>query len=574
LGNNSPNRLINEKSPYLLQHAHNPIDWYPWGSEAFHRAGAEDKPILLSIGYSACHWCHEMANQSFSDPKTAETVNKYFIPVKVDREERPDIDTVYMNVCRVLTGQGGWPLNLLLTPSKKPFFAGTYYPKDDMGQYVGFKTILNNAAQAWSSNRQSVVESASKITELINQGLTPVPGEIDEDITDRCADILIKSFDKEYGGFGEAPKFPTPQIIMFLLQYSKNHGNSLSGEVALKTLQKIYEGGLHDHIGGGYFRYCTDEKWMIPHFEKMLYDNALLAISFFEAGEFYRQKATEILSFLQSEMRDPEGVFYSAVSAVSSEGEGVFYLWNQKEISDALGKDSEKFIKHFNIDKKGYFKGKCLPRLTGEPYKNHESDLQKLYIKRLLRPAPDIDKKILSGQNALAAIAFVRAYRSEDAEDYLSIAKKCVDYVDTNMRDAGGRLLASFVDGEGSIPAFADDYTYLLWAFLELYEAGQTQYLESAKNTWLDITKYFLSENGGLYFYASDSEQLIARPMEGYDLSMPSANSVALLCLKKLYNITKDEGYKKDYDNILKTFGGEVNTEPTGFCFMLYALES
>jgi len=561
------NRLSDSKSPYLLQHAGNPVDWYPWGAEAFEKAEAEDKPVLLSIGYSACHWCHAMAEESFSDPETAEIINRHFIPVKVDREERPDVDAVYMNVCHAMTGDGGWPLHLLLTPGRKPFFAGTYYPREDKNGHMGFKTLLKSAANAWSERRQAVVDTAGKITDVLNREEEGMYTEtISPDAADAAAAELFECFDKVFGGFGNAPKFPMPQIPIFLLTYGRKYANAESRMIAEKTLQKIHDGGLCDHVGGGYFRYATDKEWRVPHYEKMLYDNALLSIAFLEAGGNFVSYAEDTLAFMERVLKSDAGGFYSAVSAESAEGEGAYYLWDAAEVRAVLGKDYKDFCRTFHITERS------LPRVERESTADYQKQLAALLRKRQSRPAPDIDRKILTGWNALAAVAFAQAGQATQNESYTETAEGILSFIDSALRTADGRLLARYYGGEAGIYAFAEDYAYLLWAQLTLWETtGDAAYLTHAKETWGDIVRLFWTERGGAVFSARDAEKMIVRLMEGDDSATPGTNAVLAMCLYKLFTATGDVQYKTDMEKIFYAFGGQVNSHPTAFCFMLYA---
>ncbi len=561
------NRLSGSKSPYLLQHAENPVDWYPWGAEAFEKAEAEDKPILLSIGYSACHWCHAMARESFSDPETAALINRHFIPVKVDREERPDVDAVYMNVCHAMTGEGGWPLHLLLTPGKKPFFAGTYYPKKDKNGHIGFQTLLKSAADAWQEHRQAVVDTAGKIADVLGREEEGMYTEtIAADAAEEAAEELSQSFDKEWGGFGDAPKFPMPQIPLFLLTYGRKYAHAESRMMAEKTLQKIHDGGLCDHVGGGYFRYATDSAWKIPHYEKMLYDNALLAIAFLEAGGSFLPYAEDILIFLKREMGSETGGFYSAVSAESAEGEGAYYFWDTAEVRALLGKDAKDFCRTFHITEHS------LPYVERESAADYRRQLDALLKRRQSRPAPDIDRKILTGWNALAAVAFARAGQALQKEEYTRVAEDILHFIDSALRQSDGRLLSRYFDGEAGIYAFSEDYAYLLWAQLTLWETtGRADFLTHAQETWGDIVRLFWTREGGAVFSAHDAEKMIVRLMEGDDGATPGTNAVLAMCLYKLFEATGDTQYLADREKIFFAFGGQVNTHPTAFCFMLYA---
>lgn len=561
------NRLENAKSPYLLEHAAQPIDWYPWSAEAFERAREEDKPVLLSIGYSACHWCHTMAAESFSDPETAKLINQRFIPVKVDREERPDIDSVYMEVCQTLTNSGGWPLHLLLTPSKKPFFAGTYYPKEDREGMIGFRTLLKNAADAWSERRQELVDTAGKITDILNREKDGMYKEgIAADAAARAKEALSQNFDKENGGFYGAPKFPMPQIPFFLMEYGRKCGSVDSRRMAEKTLQKMYDGGLFDHVGGGFFRYAVDDAWHRPHFEKMLTDNAFLALALLEAGEQYVPYAEKTLAFLKRDMQSTNGAFYSAVSATTAEGEGAYYLWDAREVRNILGKEAKAFCKTFHI-----MEG-SLPYIEREDASAYKEELSALLQTRQKRPMPSVDKKILTAPNALTATAFARAGQVQNNAEYIETAKTILHFINTTMRDKDGRLLCRYFEGDADIRAFSEDYAYLMWAQLALYEAtGEKSYLQSARESWADVINLFWDERGGAYFCARDAEEMIARLMEGHDGALPSANAVFALCLVKLFKATGDVNYQKDMQKIFDAFGGQINQTPDAFCFMLYA---
>ncbi len=561
------NRLSDSKSPYLLQHATGPVDWYPWGAEAFEKAEAEDKPVLLSIGYSACHWCHAMAEESFSDPATAELINRYFVPVKVDREERPDVDAVYMNVCRAMTGDGGWPLHLLLTPGRKPFFAGTYYPKEDRDGHMGFKTLLRSAAEAWSGRRQAVVDTAGKIADVLNREEEGMYTEtISGEAAETAAEELAAAFDTEYGGFGGAPKFPMPQIPMFLLTYGRKYANAESRMMAEKTLQKIHDGCLCDHVGGGYFRYATGRDWKHPHYEKMLYDNALLAIAFTEAGGRFTAYAAETLDFMESVLKSDSGGFYSAVSAESTDGEGAYYLWDAAEVRSVLGKEGREFCRTFHITEQS------LPYVEREGTAEYKPQLLALLRKRQSRPLPDIDRKILTGWNALAAVAFARVGQALGEEHYTNTAEEILHFIDGVLRSPDGRLLARSFGGEAGIYAFAEDYAYLLWAQLTLWETTQkAEYLTHAKETWGDVVRLFWDARGGAVFSARDAEKMIVRLMEGDDGATPPSNAILALCLYKLFVATGDVQYKTDMEKIFFAFGGQVNAQPSAFCSMLYA---
>lgn len=561
------NHLRFAKSPYLLLHKDNPVSWYMWGAEAFEKAEAEDKPIFLSIGYSACHWCHQMAREAFSDKETAHLINTYFVPIKVDREERPDIDEVYMRFCQGMTGFGGWPLNLFLTPRRKPFFAGTYYPIEDTEGGMGFKTLLRKAAESWGAERQAVVDTASKITDALGreeEGMYTEP--ISAAAPEKAREAFSASFDRLYGGFGTAPKFPMPQIPLFLLAYGKKQKDADAVKMAETTLEKMHNSGLCDHVGGGFFRYATDREWRIPHYEKMLYDNALLSIAYLEAGGRFIPYAEETLRFLCRTMKSEAGGFYSAVSAENEAGEGAFYLWDEAEVREVLGEAADDFIKTYHIS------ARTLPYVSAPPSMDFSSALAKLYKRRQNRPHPDIDKKILTGQNALLATAFLKAALVTGKTEYACKAEEILSFIERNLRRKDGRLLASFFEGAASVPAFSPDYAYLLWALLTLFEVTKNkEHLSAAMKTGEEIIRLFWKEEGGAYFIGRDAEPLILRPMRGDDGAMPPENAVLALCFRKLFSITGNEQYKTYGEKIFFAFGGLINQYPEAFASMLYA---
>jgi uncharacterized protein len=452
------NKLLQEKSPYLLQHAHNPVDWYPWGGEAFSRAVAEDKPIFLSIGYSTCHWCHVMERESFEDEEVAIILNKHFIAIKVDREERPDVDHIYMSVCQAMTGRGGWPLTILMTPDRKPFYAGTYFPKTSRGGYAGIIEVLEHVKDAWHNEKDTLVESSDKIMEHMNMEFgTDEHGEVNEEAIDDAVSRFSSNFDKVFGGFGSAPKFPTPHNLMFLLRHAKQSVNDNALDMVEKTLESMYRGGMYDHIGFGFSRYSTDRKWLVPHFEKMLYDNALLAFIYIEAyqatgKEQHRRVAEQIFEYVLRDMTSPEGGFYSAEDADSEGVEGKFYVWTPKEIIDVLGeRDGKEFCDMYDITVKGNFEEASIPNiienktsfeeLTKLPL---ESMRRKLFEHREKRIHPYKDDKILTAWNGLTIAALAYGARVLGNESYMSAAKKAVGFIQDKLIRADGRLMARY----------------------------------------------------------------------------------------------------------------------------------
>ncbi|PKM80715.1 MAG: thioredoxin domain-containing protein [Firmicutes bacterium HGW-Firmicutes-14] len=581
----TPNRLINEKSPYLLQHAHNPVDWYPWGDEAFAKANKEDKPVFLSIGYSTCHWCHVMERESFEDEEVAKVLNDDYVSIKVDREERPDIDAIYMSVCQAMTGHGGWPLTVLMTPDKKPFFAGTYFPKHSARGMPGLMDILEQVAQLWKTKKDELVQSGDKITEAVAHSMfAHKEGIVTEDTIHAAFRYYDDSFDPMYGGFGRAPKFPTPHNLMFLLRYWKMTGDKAAVEMVEKTLESMYRGGIYDHIGFGFARYSVDPKWLVPHFEKMLYDNSLLAFAYLEAYQatdkpFYSRVAEEIFTYVLRDMTSPEGAFYSAEDADSEGEEGRFYVWSPEEVSDVLGEQKgARFCRDYDITPGGNFEGKSIPNLieTGIAG-DYAEEKHLLFIRREARVHPFKDDKILTSWNGLmiAALAFgsrVLGDSKNNRPQYLTAAEKAAGFILENMRrPEDGRLMARYRDGESAIPAYAEDYAFFIWGLLELFQASfKAEYLETALELNRDLIKFFWDDKqGGFFLYGSDAENLIARPKEIYDGAVPSGNSAAALNFLRLARLTGDSSLEDKARTLLKTFGGSVSEAPAGYSFFL-----
>ena len=582
-----PNKLANEKSPYLLQHAHNPVDWYPWGDEVFARAKAEDKPIFLSIGYSTCHWCHVMERESFEDDQVAEMLNRHFLAVKVDREERPDVDQLYMTVCQALTGRGGWPLTILMTPDRKPFFAGTYFPKISQRQMPGLLDILAHFAGLWANDRSKIISSSDQVLAAIKTHFAAShPGELGEAALHQSFAELAEGFDADWGGFNRAPKFPTPHVLSFLLRYGKAFQNETALAMVEKTLSAIFQGGIHDHIGGGYARYATDQPWLIPHFEKMLYDNALLAIAFLETHQAtgrpgYAQAAREILDYILREMTSAEGGFYSAEDADSEGVEGKYYLWTAEEAAAVLGpEEGAAFAAAFGISKNGNFEGKSIPNLIGQKEfwqiaENFRAAKTPLRQARDLRIHPFKDDKILAGWNGLMIAAMAMAGRILDAPRFTAAGHSAARFVLGNMRRPDGRLLARYRDRSAAIPAFLDDYAFLTWGLLELYQTDfQADDLASALTLSRDLLRYFWDEEkGGCFLSGSDGEKLFSRSKEIHDGAMPSGNSVTALNFLRLARLTADPLWEDKARQILTAFGGAVSGHPSSHCHLLMALQ-
>lgn len=579
------NRLIDEKSPYLLQHAHNPVDWFSWSEEAFVKAKAEDKPIFLSIGYSTCHWCHVMERESFEDEEVAAVLNKDFVSIKVDREERPDIDSIYMEVCQSMTGHGGWPMTIIMTPEQKPFFAGTYFPKNDQRGMEGLMSILEKVKEAWKSNKSGVLEYGDELVEAMNKVQKTKVVELDEQVTDKAFSQFESQYDRVFGGFGSAPKFPTPHNLYFMLRYWKKTNKELALEMIEKTLDSMYSGGIYDHIGFGFSRYSTDRKWLVPHFEKMLYDNALLAVAYLEICEATKNKkyadvAEQIFTYILRDMTSPEGGFYCAEDADSEGEEGKFYVWSVEEVKEVLGEEEgNRFCTIFDISKKGNFEGKSIPNLIGNSMSKEDEGFvsscrEKLFNYRDKRIHPHKDDKILTSWNGLMIAAMAMGGRILNNKKYTEAAERAGGFIYSKLIREDGRLLARYREGEAAFPAYVDDYAFLTWGLIELYEAtSDSKYIDKAVGLTEDLLKYFWDEeNEGLYIYGSDSERLIIRPKEVYDGATPSGNSVSAVNLLRIGNITNNNRFREKAEDILKAFSLNIKEIPMAHTFSLIAL--
>jgi uncharacterized protein YyaL (SSP411 family) len=581
LNSKKANRLINEKSPYLLQHAYNPVNWYPWSEEAFVEAKAEDKPIFLSIGYSTCHWCHVMERESFESKDIAKILNENFVSIKVDREERPDIDHIYMSVCQALTGSGGWPLSIFMTPDKKPFFAGTYFPMEDKYGRIGFIDLLQKASAAWENERENLITASEHITNSINRTSDfDKQYSLSENIFSEAYTNFNSIFDPLYGGFGSEPKFPTPQNLLFLLRYHKLYGENNALDMVIKTLDSMHSGGIYDHIGFGFSRYSTDNKWLVPHFEKMLYDNALLSIVYLETyqitkNERYSSVAEEIFEYILRDMTSPQGGFYSAEDADSEGIEGKYYTWTVDEVKNILGySNGELFCGQYNITSSGNFEGKNIPNLIGKSSTRMGDEIRKkLFHFRDQRIHPYKDDKILTSWNGLMIAALAIGSRVLNKEKYLVAAESAVNFILKNLRNNESRLLARYRDGEASIYGYSEDYAFFIWGLIEIYEATfNPKYISIAQTLNSDLLKNFWDyKNEGLFIYGSDSEQLISRPKEIYDGAIPSSNSVAALNLLRLAKITGNTEYEEYANKIFSTFSEEIDSSPISHTFALCA---
>ena len=573
-----PNRLQHESSPYLLQHAHNPVDWYPWGEEAFRKAKAEDKPVFLSIGYSTCHWCHVMAHESFENEKTAAILNRNFVSIKVDKEERPDVDSIYMTFCQAFTGSGGWPTSIFMTPDQKPFFAGTYFPPSTRGRMIGFPELLEVIHERWESDRKEMLDQAD---DLISHLQKEERAEFapPDDLMESAIQVYKRIYDSKNGGFGSAPKFPTPHNLLFLMTYYERYGDEACLRMAEHTLRQMYRGGLFDHIGFGFCRYSTDERYLAPHFEKMLYDNALLMMAYCQAyaitkKPLYLDIAEKTAAYILREMTAPEGGFYSAQDADSEGEEGKYYLFTPEEIQRVLGKrDGKRFCQHFDITPSGNFEGKSIPNLLGsDPEdKSFEPLLQPLYAYRKERHSLHLDDKLLTGWNALMIAALCRLYQVSGKVEYLEAAKRANRFLAENLME-GDALYVSYRKGKRGVKGFLDDYAAYLFAQLALHGATlDTKYLERAKRLCQEANRQFRDENGGYFLYGADNESLILRPKEAYDGAFPSGNSLMAWNLVRLAQLTGEEEYQQEAQQQLDFLAQEAAQYPTGHAMFLLA---
>ncbi|MDT3738583.1 MAG: thioredoxin domain-containing protein [Candidatus Kapabacteria bacterium] len=596
------NRLSNEKSPYLKQHQHNPVDWFPWGEEAFSKAKAENKPVFLSVGYSTCHWCHVMEHESFSDPEVAKLMNEVFVSIKVDREERPDVDHIYMTVCQIMTGSGGWPLTVLMTPEGKPFFAGTYFPKESRPNRPGIKDVITRTSDVWEKFRNDLTEQADEITTQLNS-VNYKAGEVtvSPNVFKKGFYELASGFDELNGGFGNRPKFPIPHNFMFLLRHGKRSNSPESIDMVARTLQSMRRGGIWDHVGKGFHRYSTDSEWLVPHFEKMLYDEALLSIAYTETyqitgDEIFKQTSEEILEYVMRDLGSPEGAFHSAEDADSEGVEGKFYLWDIKEIRSLLIGDVEFFCEVFNVKERGNYIDEVTGAMTGKNILHQtksvtqiadkygisteqtneriEKLLTKLFENRNNRIRPHLDYKILTDWNGLMLAALSKAASAFDDIKYAEAASKTIDFIKTNMLQDDFTLLHRYTDGSAGITGMIDDYAYTLLGLLEFYEySGENQYLELAEKICDRFIELFGDEDGGFYFTSKNAEKLISRKKEIYDGATPSGNSVMLDVLLRLYSYTYNSKYYDAADKSVKAFATAINNVPSAYTYLLCALD-
>jgi uncharacterized protein len=596
------NHLVHEKSPYLLQHAENPVDWYPWGEEAFLRADRENKPIFLSIGYATCHWCHVMAHESFEDYEVATLLNRDFIAIKVDREERPDIDSVYMAICQQMTGTGGWPLTIVMTPAKKPFFAATYIPRETRFSMMGLLTLLPRITDMWKEKRSDLIRSGDRIiAALASSSTISSDSKPDRELPDEGYHSLLLQFDPVYGGFGTAPKFPAPHTLLFLLRYAIRNKNTRALLMVQKTLDAIRNGGIYDHLGGGIHRYSTDAQWHVPHFEKMLYDQALLVMAYAEAYQVtrnpeYKKTVEEIVGYLMRVLRSHEGVFFSAEDADSPEGEGAFYVWTLREFEHALGsEDAPLAALVFGVTSHGNYQDP--ERGTGYNILSRkqppgqialslgiseadlalrlESILVRLRAIREQRIHPSLDDKVLCDWNGLCIAALAQAGRVFDNQVFVESAKTAMQCILTRMCREDGSLFHRYRDGDAAIPGFADDYAFIIHALIELYETTfDEHYLDHA----LNLHKYFFEhfwdpQNGGFFTVADNAEALVISKKEIYDGAIPSCNSVAFMNLLRLNRLTGDASFEEHASRVSRYYAGTIRQSPSAYSWFLCGLE-
>jgi uncharacterized protein YyaL (SSP411 family) len=590
------NRLIFARSPYLLQHAENPVDWYPWGEEAFAKARRDDKPIFLSIGYATCHWCHVMERESFEDPDVAAVLNDKFVAVKVDREERPDIDDQYMTVAQMITGGGGWPLTILMTAEKQPFFAATYLPKTEKKGMPGIIDVLNKIDEFWRTNRPAVFENCTQVVNGLARATVPSAGSLQgSSVADGVFRALKMSYDGVWGGFGEAPKFPFPLNLSFLVRYWKRTGATVARDMAEYTLTMIRQGGIFDQVGFGLHRYSVDSRWLVPHFEKMLYDQAMMAHACLDAFQAmgdarHVAMAEELFSYVLNGMTSPEGGFYSAWDADTNGSEGEFYTWTPDEIGSVLGKeDGALACRLFHVTKEGNFEGRTILNMgasledfavkEGFSPETLQAKLdvwrEKLLAEREERSHPLRDEKILTAWNGLMISALAKGYAVTGNLRYREAADAALVFVRKNLTRGDGRLLRGWYRGDAVVPAFLEDYTFLIWGLIELYEATlEPGYLDDALNSSLEMIRLFSDgDEHGLYDTASDAENILVRKKGWHDGVIPSGNAVAAMNLIRLGKIARDTRCLEEGKGILRAFMGSVTQQPMAGLHFLAALD-
>ncbi len=584
------NNLINESSPYLLQHANNPVNWYGWNDEALKKAKDENKPIFLSIGYSSCHWCHVMAHESFENEDVAEFMNENFINIKVDREERPDIDDIYQKVCQIATGQGGWPLSIFLTPEQKPFYAGTYFPVLDSYGRPGFGSICRQLSQAWKEKPKDIESSAERFLGALNKAeAIQIPSKLERTILDEAAMNLFQLGDATHGGFGSAPKFPNAANVSFLFRYAKLSGLNKFNEFALKTLRKMANGGIFDQIGGGFSRYSTDAKWLVPHFEKMLYDNALIPVNYAEAYQitkdpFYLEVLQKTLDYVLREMTSPENGFYSAYDADSEGVEGKYYVWKKSEIKEILGKDADLFCLYYDVTDGGNWEGNNILcnnlniSTVAFNFGISESEIKKIIYScsekllkvRSTRVPPGLDDKVLVSWNSLMITAFAKGYRVTGDVRYLNAVKDCISFIENNLI-VDEKLLRTYKNGVAKIDGYLEDYSYFINALLDVFEIEPNEkYLKLSIKLGHHLVNHFWdSKNNSFFMTSDDHEKLIIRPKSNYDLSLPSGNSVSAFVMLRLYHFSQEQSFLEITTKIMESQAQMAAENPFGFGYLL-----
>ena len=593
-GNNmSENKLDRESSPYLLQHAKNPVHWYAWNEESLSKAKKENKPIFLSVGYSSCHWCHVMAHESFEDDEIAKVMNENFVNIKVDREERPDLDDIYQKVCQMSTGQGGWPLSVFLTPEQSPFYVGTYFPAIDSYGRPGFGSLCRQLAQSWKEKPKDVEKAADSFLQNLDKlQQFPTPSEIDKSTLDEAAINLLQMADTTYGGFGQAPKFPSASNLSFMFRYTRLSGISKFEKFALLTLKKMAKGGIFDQIGGGFHRYSTDARWLVPHFEKMLYDNALLPIVYSEAYQitkdsFFSEVVRKTLDYVIREMTSDNGTFFSAQDADTNGEEGQTFVWKKQEIEKILGDNSEIFCIYYDVTDGGNFEGNTIlannisASSLGFKFNKTETEIQnivsecshKLLEARSKREQPGKDDKVITSWNGLMISGFLAGYRITDDVNYFDIAKKSIDFFEKSFKK-NNMLHRTFKNNNPKLNGYLDDYAYMANASIDMFEnTSEPKYLEFATNLANHLIIHFWDDSTDGFFFTSDShEKLIIRPKNNYDLSMPSGNSVAAYVLLRLHHITQNKQFLEIAKKIIEAQATAAAENPFAFGYLLNVL--
>lgn len=590
------NRLQHETSPYLLQHKDNPVDWYPWGEEAFQRARAEDKPVLLSVGYSACHWCHVMAHESFEHDETAQMMNELFVNVKVDREERPDVDGIYMHAVQALTGQGGWPMTVFMLPNGRPFYGGTYFPLEPRMGMPSFRQLLAGIHDAYTNRRDEVEQAAANLTESLDRNVLGIGGAVDDlnaDLLDKAVKRMGENFDKRHGGFGGAPKFPQPMVLEFLLRSYVRTGDENALHMVTHTLEKMARGGIYDQIGGGFARYSVDALWLVPHFEKMLYDNAQLSRLYLHAwmvtgDDFFRQIAEEVYDYILREMAAPEGGFYSATDADSEGEEGKFFVWDVAELETLLGDDAAVAIEYWGVTPGGNFEGHNIlyvpnsDEIAAERLGLSVDELRAkitqikdtLYAARTQRVHPGLDDKILTAWNGLMLASLAEAARTLNRDDYRAAAVRCGEFLLDNLMTAEGRLLRTHKGGQSKLNGYLEDYAAMIDALLELYQATfEERWFVAARDLADYALEHFSAEDGGFFDTSDDHEDLIVRPRDVQDNAVPSGNNLLARQLIRLTAYTGDHRYDEAARDGLRLLTKALETYPQAFGEALNAVD-